>query len=57
MPYVAIDPRCVEPKLDLDDGTAIGEVPAIWRYLEEVFPAQPLLGSTLRGSEWRCAGA
>ena len=36
MPYVAIDPRCVEPKLDLDDGTAIGEVPAIWRYLEEV---------------------
>jgi glutathione S-transferase len=34
--YVAINPRCVEPKLVLDDGTAIGEVPAIWRYLEEV---------------------
>jgi glutathione S-transferase len=30
----------------LEDGTAIGEVPAIWRYLEEVYPAQPLLGST-----------
>jgi hypothetical protein len=22
----------------LEDGTAIGEVPAIWRYLEEVYP-------------------
>ena len=30
----------------MEDGTAIGEVPAIWRYLEEVYPAQPLLGST-----------
>ena len=44
--YVAINPRCVEPKLVLDDGTAIGEVPAIWRYLEEVYPMPALLGST-----------
>ena len=30
----------------LKDGTAIGEVLAIWRYLEEVYPTPPLLGST-----------
>ena len=30
----------------LNDGTAIGEVLAIWRYLEEVYPTPPLLGST-----------
>jgi glutathione S-transferase len=32
--------------VEANTGTAIGEVPAIWRYLEEVYPAQPLLGST-----------
>jgi glutathione S-transferase len=32
----------------LEDGTAIGEVPAIWRYLEETYPAKPLLGATPR---------
>jgi glutathione S-transferase len=30
----------------LDDGTAIGEVPAILRYLEEIYPEPPLLGMT-----------
>ena len=30
----------------LKDGTAIGEVLTIWRYLEEVYPTPPLLGST-----------
>ena len=30
----------------LDDGTAIGEVPAILRYLEEIHPEPPLLGMT-----------
>ena len=44
--YRAINPRRLVPTLVLADGTAIGEVPAIWRYLEEVYPAQPLLGST-----------
>ena len=34
------------PTLVLKDGTAIGEVLAIWRYLEEVYPTPPLLGST-----------
>jgi glutathione S-transferase len=30
----------------LEDGTVIGEVLAIWRYLEEAYPTPPLLGST-----------
>ncbi len=44
--YRAINPRRVVPTLVLEDGTAIGEVLAIWRYLEEVYPTPPLLGST-----------
>jgi len=32
----------------LADGTAIGEVTAIWRYLEEAHPGQPLLGTTAK---------
>jgi glutathione S-transferase len=44
--YRAINPRRVVPTLVLEDGTAIGEVPAIWRYLEEAYPTPPLLGST-----------
>ena len=34
------------PTLVLEDGTAIGEIPAIWRYLEETWPSKPLLGAT-----------
>jgi glutathione S-transferase len=44
--YRAINPRRVVPTLVLEDGTAIGEVLAIWRYFEEVYPTPPLLGST-----------
>jgi glutathione S-transferase len=44
--YRAINPRRVVPTLVLEGGTAIGEVPAIWRYLEEVFPMPALLGSS-----------
>ena len=44
--YRAINPRRVVPTLVLEDGTAIGEVLAIWRYLEEAYPAMPLLGTT-----------
>ena len=36
--YRAINPRRVVPTLVLEDGTAIGEVPAIMRYLDEAFP-------------------
>jgi len=44
--FRAINPRLQVPVLVLDDGTAIAEVPAIWRYLEDTHPAQPLLGAT-----------
>jgi glutathione S-transferase len=44
--YTAINPRMVVPTLVLGDGTVIGEVPAIWRYLEEIHPEKPLLGRT-----------
>jgi glutathione S-transferase len=44
--YAAINPRRVIPTLLLDDGTAIGEVPAIQRYLEEIHPEPPLSGAT-----------
>jgi len=44
--YAAINPRRVVPTLVLDDGTAIGEVPVIQRYLEDAFPEPPLFGAT-----------
>jgi glutathione S-transferase len=46
--YTAINPRQVVPTLVLADGSSIGEVPAIWRYLEEAFPENPLLGVDAR---------
>jgi glutathione S-transferase len=46
--YAEINPRRVVPTLLLDDGTAVGEVPAILRYLEEIHPAPPLLGNTAK---------
>ena len=44
--YAAINPRRVVPTLVLGDGTAIGEVPAIFRYLDEAYPERPLGGAT-----------
>src|SRR6202790_1280685 len=44
--YRMINPRQMVPTLVLEDGTAIGEVLAIWRYLEETYPTKPLLGAT-----------
>ncbi|QIG95923.1 MULTISPECIES: glutathione S-transferase family protein [unclassified Bradyrhizobium] len=44
--YATINPRRVVPALVLDDGTAIAEVPAIIRYLEETHPNPPLLGGS-----------
>jgi glutathione S-transferase len=44
--YTRINPRRVVPTLVLEDGTAIGEVPAILRYLEEAHPNTPLLGTS-----------
>jgi len=43
--YRAINPRRVVPTLVLPGGTAIGEVPAIWRYSEEAYLDRPLLGT------------
>jgi glutathione S-transferase len=44
--YTRINSRRVVPTLVLADGTAIGEVPAIFRYLEETHPASPLFGAS-----------
>jgi len=44
--YRAINSRCDVPYLVLDDGTGIGEVEAICRYLEAEFPETLLFGST-----------
>lgn len=44
--YRAINPRSMVPALLLDNGVTIAEVPAIQRYIEEVSPAHPLLGTT-----------
>jgi glutathione S-transferase len=48
--YRVINPRRVVPTLVLEDGTAIGEVPAIMRYLDEAYPEKPLLGATPKDS-------
>lgn len=44
--YRKINPYCVVPTLLLDDGTVLGEVPVICRYLEEIYPDPPLIGRT-----------
>ena len=43
--YAHINPRRVVPTLVLADGTAIGEVPTILRYLEDAYPEPPLYGT------------
>ena len=42
--FRAKNPRCTVPVLELDDGTCLGDIVAIQRYLEEVQPDPPLLG-------------
>jgi glutathione S-transferase len=44
--YRMLNPRQMVPALVLEDGTASGEVLAIWCYLEETHPTKPLLGTT-----------
>ncbi|MGX9429482.1 MULTISPECIES: glutathione S-transferase family protein [Bradyrhizobium] len=44
--YAAINPRRVVPTLVLADGTAIGEVQAIFRYLDEAYSDRPIGGTT-----------
>lgn len=40
-----INPHCTVPVLELDDGTAIAEIPPICHYLEEVHPEPNLMGA------------
>lgn len=44
--FRAINPECVVPVLELDDGTHLTEVVAICHYLEEVKPDPSLFGTT-----------
>ncbi len=44
--YRAINPDCVVPALQLDDGLCISEVVAICYYLEAQYPEPALLGTT-----------
>ncbi len=46
--YAAVNARRVVPTLVLADGTSIGEVPAIFRYLDEAYPERPLGGATAK---------
>lgn len=45
-PYLAKNPAGGSPCLELDDGTYLSEITAICEYLEDKFPANPLIGST-----------
>ena len=44
--FRAINPDCVVPALQLDDGSSISEVLAICDYLEAKYPQPPLIGNT-----------
>ena len=44
--FRAINPDCVVPVLQLDDGQCISEVVAICSYIEEIYPEPALLGDT-----------
>lgn len=45
-PFRRLSPNCTVPVLELDDGTALCDSFAIWRYLEEIQPEPPLFGRT-----------
>lgn len=47
-PFRRINPQCEVPVLELDDGTVITETVAICRYIEEIYPEPPLLGTSAR---------
>jgi glutathione S-transferase len=44
--YAAINPLKTAPALQLDDGTTLTQVVAMYEYLEAAHPQPPLLGST-----------
>ncbi len=43
--YRAVNPRCIVPALQLDDGTVLCDGIAICWYLESLYPQRPLLGT------------
>ncbi len=43
--YIEKYPEAMVPMLELDDGTRIGESTAIFRYLEELYPDPPMMGT------------
>lgn len=45
-PFRAINPQCTVPVLETKEGPCLTETIAIYRYLEELEPNPPLLGST-----------
>ncbi|MBR9826186.1 MAG: glutathione S-transferase [Alphaproteobacteria bacterium] len=45
-PFKSINPRCTVPALQLDSGEVLCDSQSITRYLEEVYPEPPMLGST-----------
>ncbi len=45
-PYLKKNPAGGSPCLELDNGMYLSEITAICEYLEEKFPAKPLIGST-----------
>jgi glutathione S-transferase len=45
-PFISLNPRCVVPLLQLDDGSCIGEAAVICRYLDALHPEPPLHGTT-----------
>lgn len=44
--YRRINPQCMVPALELDDGTVITQSLAICTYIEETYPTPPLMGAT-----------
>jgi len=44
--FRAINPECMVPVLELDNGTKITDILAICRYFEELHPDPPLMGRT-----------
>lgn len=46
--FKRMNPRCIVPALELDDGTCITESVAICRYVEEIQPEPPLFGRDAR---------
>jgi glutathione S-transferase len=43
--FRAINPRCIVPALQLDDGSVLCDAIAICWYLEKLYPQKPLMGT------------